>query len=64
MFKQFLQKKAISNVLLLATDSTLHDRIMRYLTRNHITFSILQPDDPIPEPQSLLILPLSMHTIT
>ncbi len=64
MFKQFLHKKGISNVFLLATDSTLHERIVRYLNRNHITFSILQPNSPIPEPLSLLILPLSMHTIT
>ncbi|MCX8123639.1 MAG: ATP-binding protein [Spirochaetes bacterium] len=64
MFKQFLHAHAIRNVSLLATDSPLHQRIMSYLSRNHIPFSIITQNDPLPDTHSLLILPLSMHTIT
>jgi PAS domain S-box-containing protein len=64
MFKQFLHKHGISNILLLGTESPLHQRIVRYLSRHHIGFSIIATDDPLPDTHSLLILPLSMHTIT
>ncbi len=64
MLRQFLHKHAINNVTLLSTDSPLHKRIVGYLTRNHIHFSIINADDPFPDTDSLLILPLSMYTIT
>lgn len=64
MFKQFLHKHGIKNITLLATDSPLHQRIVRYLSRNHIQFSIIHNTEPFPDTDSLLILPLSMHTIT
>ncbi|HXK65213.1 MAG TPA: ATP-binding protein, partial [Spirochaetota bacterium] len=64
MFKQFLHKHGISNITLLATESPLHQRIVSYLSRNHITYTVIATDDPLPDTHSLLILPLSMHTIT
>lgn len=64
MLKQFILNHNISKVALLATNSALHQRVMRYLKRNHVDVSIVASHDPVPNKDWLVILPLSMHTIT
>ncbi len=63
MFKQLLHRYSIHQVTLLSTESPLHQRIVRYLTRNRIEFSTITSFNDSAD-TSLLILPLSMHTIT
>ena len=63
MFKQLLHRYSIQQVTLLSTESPLHQRIVRYLTRNRIEFSTITSFNDSAD-TALLILPLSMQTIT